>query len=31
MHLICGHIAIASEPGIGMTVDTLFPSAQAEG
>jgi signal transduction histidine kinase len=31
MRLIGGHIDVASEPGIGTTVDLLFPSAQAEG
>jgi nitrogen-specific signal transduction histidine kinase len=30
MRLIGGHIGVASEPGIGTTVDLLFPSAQAQ-
>ena len=31
MRLIGGHIDVASEPGIGTTVDLLFPSAQPRG
>jgi signal transduction histidine kinase len=30
MRLIGGYIDVASEPGIGTTIDLLFPSAQAE-
>ena len=30
MRFIGGHIDVASEPGIGTTVDLLFPSAQVE-
>jgi len=31
MRLIGGYVGVASEPGIGTTVDLLFPSAEADG